>query len=168
MQKNVSLMLSVSELCGHFLGNYAPQGFGAWDRELHVPEVRLRAKELNANILLSVSRAMNGNDSALHRLRRMIVYQKQRLPHAHDFFEMKERAVSVDGLRDGLRAEAFAGVRFSMDCQRDRQSHPQCAAPLFDAKVKQGHFFINLKSDFRALQLTQPVSLRRRLPAATC
>jgi len=63
-----------------------------------MPEIRLRANELDADILLSVSRAVNGNDTALHRLRGVIIYQKQRLPHAHDLFEMKERAMPIDGL----------------------------------------------------------------------
>jgi hypothetical protein len=46
-----------------------------------------------------------------------------------------------------LRAELFSGIRFPVDGQRHRQCYAQRASAFFATKVKQGHFFQDLKSD---------------------
>src|SRR5712692_7980697 len=63
----------------------------------------------------------------------------------------------------GLRAELFACILFSMDCQRHRERYPQRTQAFFATKVKQGHFGQDLKSDLGVhgvFAQLQPTGLR--------
>src|SRR6266478_3111945 len=63
----------------------------------------------------------------------------------------------------GLRAELFACILFSMDCQRHRERYPQSTPAFFATKVKQGHFGQDLKSDLGVhgvFAQLQPTGLR--------
>jgi len=92
-------------LCGDFAGQDPAQGSCSWNRELHVPEVRLGGDKLHSDILLAVASSMDRDHAALHRLCRVIVLQNHRLAHQDDFFKVKQRTVPVHRLRMRLRAE---------------------------------------------------------------
>src|SRR6266480_1974538 len=128
-----------SGLRGDFGGNDPTQRFRTRNRELHVPKVYFRRDELHPDILLAVASPMDRDDTALHRLRGVIIHQDQRLSHQHDLFKLKQRPVPVHRLRMGLRGELLAGVCLSVDGQRHGQCYPQGTTTFFATKVKQGH-----------------------------
>ncbi len=76
-----------SGLRGDFARSHAAQRFCAWNRELHVPEVRFGRDELHSDTLLSIASPVDGNNAAFQRLPGAVVHQDQRLPHQHDLFK---------------------------------------------------------------------------------
>ena len=85
-------------LRGDLGGNDATQRLYPRNGEPHVPEIVFWRDELHSNILLSVARAVDGNDAAFRRLRCMVVDNDEGLPHNDNFFEVKKRAVPIHGL----------------------------------------------------------------------
>jgi len=133
-----------------------------------MPEIRFGGDELYAHILLAVTRAVDGDDAALHGLRGVVVDQDQRLPYEHDFFEMKQGSMPVHGLGGRLRTKLFTRVFFSVDRQRHIERYPQRPASFFAAKVKQGHLCEDLKSGFSIRgAFDQPSLTGLRLPCRT-
>src|SRR5467141_3219723 len=75
------------DLSGYLGGTHAAKRFRPWNWKLHVPEVRFRRDELDADILLAVACPVNRNHAGFHRLRGIVVYKNDCVAHQHDLFQ---------------------------------------------------------------------------------
>jgi hypothetical protein len=112
-----------------------------------VPEIQLPRGEFHTDVLLTIARTMDGNNAALRGLGGVIVYKNEGLPYEHNLFQVKQGTMAVHGLRMGSDREFVAGIRLTKYRQRHCQRNPQRSTAFLAAKVKQGHFDLDLRAN---------------------
>src|SRR5208282_3143742 len=112
---------------------------GSGKRETHVPEIGIRRNKLNPYIGLALAVALNRNHSAFHRSVAILIHQNEHLSHDYHLIDLQQRPMPVHRLRLRLHAELVAVFVLPVHGDRNRDTYPQCSAPLFTAKMKYSH-----------------------------
>lgn len=127
------------ELSGYFAIDGAPQRSGSRQGETHVPEIRIRRNEFDADEGLALTVALDGNHTAFDRSVAVFVHQNQHLTHGNGLIELQERTVPVHRLRLGLDAKLIAILVLPVNGYGDGDADSQRPAAFFTSKVKDSH-----------------------------
>lgn len=127
------------ELSGDFAIDGAPQRPGSRQGETHVPEIRIRRNEFDADECLALTVALDGNHAAFDRSVAVFVYQNQHLSHCNGLVELQERTVPVHRLRFGLDAKLIAILVLAVNGYGDGDADSQRPAAFFTSEVKDSH-----------------------------
>ena len=96
-------MIRRRKLCGHFvrsyLGDRAAQRLGAGQRESHIPEINVGGKELDADMGLTITLALNRNNPRFHFARAVFIDQQNNLADDKGMLGLNLRAVLAHRIR---------------------------------------------------------------------